>query len=72
MFEKLQIGINKMLSHINIVKYYGHRRDGSREFIFLEFVTGGELFDKIGKSSQQSILFEILNLITFIKSLILE
>ena len=54
-----------MLSHINIVKYYGHRRDSSREFIFLEYVTGGELFDKIGKSSHHSTLSQILNVINF-------
>ncbi|XP_060107522.1 serine/threonine-protein kinase Chk1 [Heteronotia binoei] len=44
---KKEICINKMLSHENIVKFYGHRREGSIQYLFLEYCSGGELFDRI-------------------------
>lgn len=45
---KKEICINKMLNHENIVKFYGHRREGSIQYLFLEYCSGGELFDRIG------------------------
>ena len=44
---KKEICINKMLSHENVVKFYGHRREGHIQYLFLEYCSGGELFDRI-------------------------
>ncbi|XP_068098499.1 serine/threonine-protein kinase Chk1 [Hyperolius riggenbachi] len=44
---KKEICINKMLSHANIVKFYGHRKEGNIQYLFLEYCRGGELFDRI-------------------------
>ncbi|NXA06674.1 CHK1 kinase, partial [Sapayoa aenigma] len=44
---KKEICINKMLSHENVVRFYGHRREGSTQYLFLEYCRGGELFDRI-------------------------
>lgn len=45
---KKEICINKMLNHENIVKFYGHRREDTIQYLFLEYCSGGELFDRIG------------------------
>jgi len=37
-----------MLSHDSVIKFYGHRRAGNFEYLFLEYASGGELFDRIG------------------------
>jgi len=37
-----------MLSHDSVIKFFGHRRSGSTEYLFLEYASGGELFDRIG------------------------
>lgn len=39
-----------MLSHEHIIKFYGFRKDGHVQYLFLEYACGGELFDRIGKS----------------------
>lgn len=44
---KKEICINKMLNHANIVKFYGHRKEGTIQYLFLEYCRGGELFDRI-------------------------
>ncbi|KAG8434684.1 hypothetical protein GDO86_012879 [Hymenochirus boettgeri] len=44
---KKEICINKMLNHTNIVRFYGHRREGNIQYLFLEYCRGGELFDRI-------------------------
>ena len=46
---KKEICVHKLLKHSNIVQCYGSRLDGKRQFIFLEYCSGGELFDRIGK-----------------------
>lgn len=46
---KKEICINKMLNHENVVKFYGHRREGNIQYLFLEYCSGGELFDRIGR-----------------------
>ena len=38
-----------MLNHENIIKFLGNRREDDIEYIFLEYASGGELFDRIGK-----------------------
>jgi len=44
---KKEICVHKLLKHKQIVQCYGSRQDGSRQFIFLEYCSGGELFDRI-------------------------
>lgn len=44
---KKEICIHKMLIHPNIVRFFGHRKEGSTVYLFLEYCTGGELFDRI-------------------------
>ncbi|KAK6468012.1 serine/threonine-protein kinase Chk1-like isoform X1 [Huso huso] len=44
---KKEVCVNKMLSHKSIVRFYGHRREGSVHYLFLEYCSGGELFDRI-------------------------
>ncbi|XP_077361202.1 serine/threonine-protein kinase Chk1 isoform X1 [Festucalex cinctus] len=44
---KKEICVHKMLSHCNIVRFFGHRKEGTTVFLFLEYCTGGELFDRI-------------------------
>ncbi|XP_014816529.1 PREDICTED: serine/threonine-protein kinase Chk1 [Calidris pugnax] len=44
---KKEICINKMLNHENVVRFYGHRREGTTQYLFLEYCRGGELFDRI-------------------------
>lgn len=43
-----EIAIHRALSHSNIIKYFGHRTEDTVEYIFLEYASGGELFNKIG------------------------
>lgn len=44
---KKEVCIQKILSHPNILKFFGKRTQGSIEYIFLEYAAGGELFDRI-------------------------
>jgi serine/threonine-protein kinase Chk1 len=44
---KKEICVHKLLKHKNVVQCYGSRIDKDRQFIFLEYCSGGELFDKI-------------------------
>ncbi|NXK47079.1 CHK1 kinase, partial [Chauna torquata] len=44
---KKEICINKMLNHENVVKFYGYRRESATQYLFLEYCSGGELFDRI-------------------------
>jgi len=44
---KKEICVHKLLKHKQIVQCYGSRQEGSRQFIFLEYCSGGELFDRI-------------------------
>ncbi len=39
-----------MLNHANIVRFFGHRKEGPTMYLFLEYCTGGELFDRIGEA----------------------
>lgn len=54
---KKEICINKMLNHENVVKFYGHRREGATQYLFLEYCSGGELFDRIGALQNESVRF---------------
>ncbi|XP_078464139.1 serine/threonine-protein kinase Chk1 [Lampetra fluviatilis] len=42
-----EICINSMLTHSNVVRFFGTRRDADIHYIFLEYCSGGELFDRI-------------------------
>jgi len=44
---KKEICVHKLLKHKHIVQCYGSRLEGKRQFIFLEYCSGGELFDRI-------------------------
>lgn len=45
---KKEVFIHRLLVHPNIIRYYGRRKEELREYIFLEYAAGGELFNKIG------------------------
>ena len=42
-----EVCIQKCLNHENILRFYGTRRQNDIEYIFLEYASGGELFDRI-------------------------
>jgi len=42
-----------MLTNDSIIKFYGHRKSGNKQYLFLEYASGGELFDRIGMSFLQ-------------------
>jgi serine/threonine-protein kinase Chk1 len=44
-----EVCIHRMLKDPRIIRYYGQRREGNVEYIFLEYASGGDLFDRIGK-----------------------
>lgn len=43
----------KMLRHLNVVKFFGQRTQGSTHYLLLEYADGGELFDRIGKEEEK-------------------
>jgi len=42
-----EICIHRMLTNDSIIKFYGHRKSGNKQYLFLEYASGGELFDRI-------------------------
>jgi serine/threonine-protein kinase Chk1 len=54
---KKEVCIHKLLTHPNILKFFGKRTQGTIEYIFLEYAAGGELFDRIGKSQSMKCFF---------------
>lgn len=42
-----ETAIHRMLSNPNVIQYYGKRSEATVEYIFLEYASGGELFDRI-------------------------
>lgn len=42
-----EICIHRMLQDVHIIRFYGTRTDGEKQYLFLEYAAGGELFDKI-------------------------
>ncbi|XP_066586977.1 serine/threonine-protein kinase grp [Prorops nasuta] len=42
-----ETAIHRMLSNPNIIQYFGKRSEPNMEYIFLEYASGGELFDRI-------------------------
>lgn len=53
---KKEVCIQKILSHSNILKFFGKRTQGRVEYLFLEYASGGELFDRIGELCKTDIL----------------
>ncbi len=45
---KKEVCVHRMLNDPGIIRFYGRRENGNFEFIFLEYASGGELFDRIG------------------------
>lgn len=45
---KKEVCVHRMLNDPHIIRFYGRRENGNFEFIFLEYASGGELFDRIG------------------------
>ena len=46
----VQVCIHRMLSDPHIIRFYGHRKEGTIQYLFVEYASGGELFDRIGES----------------------
>jgi len=44
---KKEIFLHKLLKHKQVVQCYGSKCEGRKQFIFLEYCSGGELFDRI-------------------------
>ncbi len=44
--RRKEICIHRMLSHDNVIKFYGHRKTEDVQYLFLEYASGGELFDR--------------------------
>ncbi|XP_077286179.1 serine/threonine-protein kinase grp isoform X2 [Arctopsyche grandis] len=44
---KKETAIQRSLRHPNVLQYYGKRSHANFEYIFLEYCSGGELFDRI-------------------------
>lgn len=42
-----EVMIHSMLSHENVIKFFGRRQEPKKEYIFLEYAAGGELFQMI-------------------------
>lgn len=38
-----------MLTDQNIIRFYGQRKEENTQYLFLEYASGGELFDRIGR-----------------------
>lgn len=58
---KKEVCIHKMLTHGNIVRFFGHRKESNLQYIFLEYCSGGALFDRIGKCKLLKCLLQILS-----------
>lgn len=59
---KKETTVHRMLNHPYIIKYFGQRSEVGMEYIFLEYASGGELFDRIGNGYERYFqLFKILN-----------
>lgn len=42
-----EVCIHRMLSDKHIIRFYGHRKEGTIQYLFVEYASGGELFDRI-------------------------
>ncbi|CAG9760607.1 unnamed protein product [Ceutorhynchus assimilis] len=44
---KKEVTIHKVIEHENIIKYFGRRQEPNKDYIFMEYAAGGELFQLI-------------------------
>lgn len=44
---KKEVAIHRLMSSPNVIQFFGQRREGHIEYLFLEYAAGGELFDRI-------------------------
>ncbi|XP_076438471.1 serine/threonine-protein kinase Chk1-like [Babylonia areolata] len=42
-----EVCIHRLISHKNIISFYGMRTEGDIQYLFLQYASGGELFDRI-------------------------
>ncbi|XP_022101375.1 serine/threonine-protein kinase Chk1-like [Acanthaster planci] len=42
-----EVCVHRMMNDDHIVRFYGQRKEGSIQYLFLEYMSGGELFDRI-------------------------
>lgn len=43
-----EVLIHRLCNHENVIKFFGRREEPQKEYIFLEYAAGGELFQMIG------------------------
>jgi len=60
-----------MLSHDSVIKFFGHRRSGLTEYLFLEYASGGELFDRIGNMLPDCLAVYLIVLISSIATVVI-
>ena len=58
-----------MLQDVHVICFYAQRTDENKQFLFLEYAAGGELFDRIGRSIV--IIIIIIIVVTTITSTII-
>ncbi|KAJ6647030.1 Serine/threonine-protein kinase grp, partial [Pseudolycoriella hygida] len=69
-----EVGIQRLLSHKHILRFFGKRTELDIEYIFLEYAVGGELFDRIEpdlgmeKHSAQRYFKQLLAGVTYLHS----
>ncbi|MES1905078.1 MAG: Serine/threonine-protein kinase Chk1 [Paramarteilia canceri] len=69
---KKEISIHKIMNHPNIVKFIGQKKFENSIYILLEYVNGGELFDRIEpnigmpEETAKKYLVDIVNALTYI------
>lgn len=56
---KKETYIHKMLRHPNIIRFYAMRQEPTKNYIFLEYAAGGELFNRIGEYVFNKKIFEV-------------
>ncbi|XP_068732386.1 serine/threonine-protein kinase Chk1-like [Montipora capricornis] len=44
---KKEICVHRMLQDVHVIRFYGQRTEGKKQYLFLECASGGELFDRI-------------------------
>jgi len=54
---KKEAAIHCWMKHSSIIRYFGHRQCKDYYYIFLEYASGGELFDRIGSLIYFSYVF---------------
>ncbi|XP_038064875.1 serine/threonine-protein kinase Chk1-like [Patiria miniata] len=42
-----EVCVHRMMNDDHIVRFYGQRKEGNIQYLFLEYMSGGELFDRI-------------------------